>query len=84
VFASHAYDGMNILLEAIRKAGLNRVKIRDILLDLKTFQGYEGVTGKIVFDGTWNDIGDIYMAQVRNGKFEFFPTLPLDMTKDKK
>jgi branched-chain amino acid transport system substrate-binding protein len=84
IFAAHAYDGMNILIEAIRKAGLNRVLIRDVLLDLKTFQGYEGVTGKIVLDGTWNDIGDIWMAQVRQGKFEFFPTLPLDMRKDKK
>ena len=40
VFAAHAYDGMNILIEAIQKAGLNRVStIRDILTDLKTFQG---------------------------------------------
>jgi ABC-type branched-subunit amino acid transport system substrate-binding protein len=84
VFAAHAYDGMNIILEAIKKAGLNRVLIRDILTDLKTFQNYQGVTGKIVFDGTWNDIGDIWMARVQKGKFEFFPTLPLDMKLDKK
>jgi ABC-type branched-subunit amino acid transport system substrate-binding protein len=84
VFAAHAYDGMNILIEAIRKAGLNRVLIRDVLLDLKTFQNYEGITGKIVLDGSWNDIGDIWMAEVREGKFRFFPTLPLDMRKDKK
>jgi branched-chain amino acid transport system substrate-binding protein len=84
VFAAHAYDGMNIIIDAIRKAGLNRVLIRDVLLDLKTFQNYEGVTGKIVFDQTWNDIGEIWMAQVRQGRFEFFPTLPLDMRKDKK
>ncbi|TAL59605.1 MAG: hypothetical protein EPN88_17100 [Bacteroidetes bacterium] len=84
VFAAHAYDGMNLIIEAIRKAGLNRVLIRDVLLDLKTFQGYQGVTGKMVFDQTWNDIGDIWMAQVRQGKFEFSPTLPLDMKKDKK
>lgn len=84
VFAAHAYDGMNILITAIQKAGLNRVLVRDVLCDLKTFQGYQGVTGKIIFDGTWNDIGDIWMALVSQGKFEFFPTLPLDMTKDKK
>ncbi len=73
VFAAHAYDGMNILIEAIQIAGLNRVLIRDILTDLKTFQGYEGVTGKIIFDATWNDVGAIWMAKVRHGKFEFFP-----------
>ncbi|HKK42567.1 MAG TPA: ABC transporter substrate-binding protein [Bacteroidales bacterium] len=71
VFAAHAYDGMNIIIEAIRKAGLNRVLIRDLLTDQKTFQGYQGITGKIVLDGSWNDIGDIYLAEVKNGKFKF-------------
>ncbi len=71
VFAAHAYDGMNIIIEAIRRAGLNRVLIRDLLTDLKTFQGYEGITGKIIFDGSWNDIGDIYMAEIHDGKFRF-------------
>jgi branched-chain amino acid transport system substrate-binding protein len=73
VFAAHAYDGMNIIIEAIRKAGLNRALIRDILTDLKTFQGYQGVTGKVVFDGTWNNIRPIYLAKVSNGKFHFSP-----------
>jgi ABC-type branched-subunit amino acid transport system substrate-binding protein len=77
VFAAHAYDGMNILTEAIEKAGLNRVLIRDLLTDLKTFQNYHGVTGSIVFDGTWNDIGSIFMAEVQNGKFKFSPAPPL-------
>lgn len=81
VFAAHAYDGMNLIIKAIRKVGLNRVLIRDVLTDLKTFQNYEGVTGKIVFDKTWNDIGDIYMAKVQDGKFLFFPTPPLTIKK---
>jgi branched-chain amino acid transport system substrate-binding protein len=78
VFAAHAYDGMNIIIEAIRKAGLNRVLIRDLLTDLKTFQGYNGITGKIIFDKTWNDIGDIWMADVRQGEFVFTPAPPMD------
>lgn len=73
VIAAHAYDGMNILLSAVQKAGLNRAKIRDILTDNKTFQGYEGVTGKVIFDQTWNNIRPIYAAKVVNGKFEFGP-----------
>ena len=77
VFAAHAYDGMNILIEAIHKAGLNRVLIRDVLTDLKTFQGYQGITGEIIFDASWNDIGPIWMAEVRDGKYEFFPPPPL-------
>jgi ABC-type branched-subunit amino acid transport system substrate-binding protein len=77
VFAAHAYDGMNILIEAIKKAGLNRVLIRDLLTDLKTFQNYQGVTGTIVFDGTWNDVGGIFMAEVQDGKYRFSPAPPL-------
>ncbi len=71
VFAAHAYDGMNILIEAIKKAGLNRVLIRDIITDLKTFQGYQGVTGKMVFDKTWNNVRRLHIAKVKGGKFEF-------------
>lgn len=74
VFAAHAYDGMNIILDAIQKAGLNRALIRDLLTDMKTYQGYQGITGKIVFDASWNDIGDIWQVEVKNGKFVFFPT----------
>lgn len=73
VFAAHAYDGMNIIIEAIQKTGLNRTLIRDVLTDMKTFNGYQGVTGEVVFDGTWNNIRPIFMAQVINGKFKFSP-----------
>lgn len=81
VFAAHAYDGMNLIIKAIRKVGLNRVLIRDVLMDLKTFQNYPGVTGKIVFDNTRNDIGTIYMAHAQNGKFRFSNTPPLTVKK---
>jgi ABC-type branched-subunit amino acid transport system substrate-binding protein len=76
VFAAHAYDGMNIIFKSIEKAGLNRALIRDVLTDMKTINGYEGVTGKIDFDGTWNNIRPIFMAKVNNGKFEFSNAVP--------
>ena len=79
VFAAHAYDGMNLIIEAINKVGLNRVLIRDILTDRKTFQGYHGVTGNIVLDQSWNEIRDIFIAEVKKGKFEFSAAPPLDM-----
>ena len=78
VFAAHAYDGMCIIVDAIMKAGLNRVLIRDLLTDRKTFQNYNGVTGKITLDGSWNNIRDIFMAEVHNGKFVFSPAPHLD------
>jgi branched-chain amino acid transport system substrate-binding protein len=77
VFAAHAYDGMNIIIKSIHIAGLNRALMRDVLTDLKTFQGYKGITGEIIFDPSWNDIGPIWMTEVRDGKFEFFPPPPL-------
>ena len=73
VFAAHAFDGMNLMIKAIEKVGLNRVLIRDVLTDRKTFQNYEGITGKITLDPSWNDVGEIFMAKLVNGKFEFFP-----------
>jgi ABC-type branched-subunit amino acid transport system substrate-binding protein len=76
-FAAHAYDGMTLLIEAIRKAGLNRARIRDALTDVKYFRG---VTGEITFDATHNDVGSIWLALVRQGKFHFFPS-PLEHEK---
>jgi branched-chain amino acid transport system substrate-binding protein len=73
VFAAHAYDGMNLIIEAINRVGLNRIKIRDVLTDLETFQGYQGVTGKLVLDASWNDIGDIWMTEIKNGEFVYSP-----------
>jgi branched-chain amino acid transport system substrate-binding protein len=81
VFAAHAYDGMNMLIQAIEKVGLNRVLIRDVLTDLKTFQGYQGVTGKVTFDKTWNNIRPLFIAEVHNGKFNFSPAPPLEKSE---
>ena len=73
VFAAHAYDGMNLIIESIHIAGLNRALMRDVLTDRKTFQGYQGITGKIILDPSWNDIGPIWMAEVKDGEFVFTP-----------
>ena len=61
---------MNITIDAIRKVGLNKYLIRDELTGLKK---YDGVTGEIIFDATWNDVGRIYMTEIRNGEFYFYP-----------
>ena len=73
VFAAHAYDGMNILIQSIEKAGLNRALIRDVLTDIKQTSGYKGVTGELIYDQTWNNIRPIFMAKVEKGKFVFSP-----------
>jgi ABC-type branched-subunit amino acid transport system substrate-binding protein len=73
-FAAHAYDGMKIMIEAVRRGGLNRVRIRD---ELTRLSSYRGVTGEIIFDERWDDVGPIWMAEVRDGRFHFFSS-PLD------
>lgn len=70
-YPAHAYDGMRMIIQSIRRAGLNRVRIRDELTKLRTFRG---VTGMIRFDTTWNDVGPVWMAVVKNGTHQFFPS----------
>ena len=65
--AAYAYDGTNLLIEAIRSAGLNRVLIRDRLFERDRV---EGVTGEIVFDPTFNNITPVRIAVVRDGRIE--------------
>jgi len=72
VFAAHAYDGMNMTIKAINKVGLNRYLIRDELTGLKS---YDGVTGEIIFDNTWNDVGPIFIAEIKDGDYVFSPAV---------
>lgn len=67
-YAAHAYDGANMVIRAIREAGLNRYRIRDALAETKR---YQGITGEIIFDDVYSDRGPVVMATVRNGKFVF-------------
>jgi branched-chain amino acid transport system substrate-binding protein len=45
--AAHGFDAAMLLVTAIRKAGLNRAKIRDAVRELSP---YQGVTGQIEWD----------------------------------
>ncbi len=66
--AAHGYDGMSMLIEAIRRSGLNRVRIRN---ELAAVREYEGASGPIVFDNTFNDVGPVYLGTVKDGRFEY-------------
>ena len=68
VFASLAFDTMNILLDAVCRAGLNRGKIRDALAGL---EGYKGVTGAMVFDPNSKNVVPLYLATVRDGGIRY-------------
>ncbi|MGA3011887.1 MAG: ABC transporter substrate-binding protein [Terracidiphilus sp.] len=63
-FASMAYDTINMLLDSICKAGLNRARIHDALADIEE---YDGVTGKMVFDPNQKNTAPLYLGTVHNG-----------------
>lgn len=69
-FAVQAYDGSKILIEAIRRAGLNRALVRD---ELTALERYDGITGRIELDGSWNNVTPVYMVEISGGEFHFYP-----------
>jgi ABC-type branched-subunit amino acid transport system substrate-binding protein len=68
-YSAHAYDGMNVLIGAIEAAGLNRAKIRDVIAHGPG--PFKGVTGEIRFSATLDDLGEVFLARVENGRFVF-------------
>ena len=67
-FAALAYDQMQILLDAICRAGLNRGRIRDALAGIQT---HKGVTGDMVFDPNSKNIAPLFLGHVHNGTIEY-------------
>jgi len=65
--AAHTYDALTLLTGAIRKAGSDRIRIRDAVRDATAFQG---VAGQI----RWNAVGAntraVQLATIRNGRIE--------------
>ena len=69
-FAALAYDAMEVLLQAICSAGLNRGRIRDALTGVES---YDGVTGHMTFDPNCKNLSPMYLGTVRDGKIEYRP-----------
>lgn len=67
-FAALAYDAMNILLESICKAGLNRARIQDALYQVYR---YDGVTGPMVFDPNNKNVSPMYVGTVHDGAITY-------------
>jgi len=70
-YASYAYDGINLLIAAIEKAGPNRELIAQALLQHR-LDSYEGVSGPLYFDGSLNNIAPLVMARVEGAKFVYW------------
>jgi ABC-type branched-subunit amino acid transport system substrate-binding protein len=69
-FSSLSYDAMNVLLDAICRAGLNRVRIQDALDNTRE---YDGVTGHMVFDPNEKNVSPIYIGTVHGGVISYRP-----------
>lgn len=67
-FAALAYDAMQILLQSICRAGLNRGRIRDALTSV---ENYRGVTGDMVFDPNCKNISPLFLASVHQGAITY-------------
>jgi branched-chain amino acid transport system substrate-binding protein len=59
------YDGLNILVNAIRKAGEDRAKIREAIL---ATQGYQGVLGSFSFTPNGDGLGEVSVVQIEKGR----------------
>ncbi len=67
-FSALAYDAMNILLQSICRAGLNRARIQDALDQVYS---YDGVTGPMLFDPNNKDVSPMFLATVHDGTITY-------------
>jgi ABC-type branched-subunit amino acid transport system substrate-binding protein len=67
-FSALGFDTMNILLDAICRAGLNRGGIRNALYGL---QSYKGVTGEMVFDPNAKNVAPMYLGKLHDGHWTY-------------
>jgi ABC-type branched-subunit amino acid transport system substrate-binding protein len=77
-FASHAYDGMNMLIWTVQTAGLNRAKIRDVLAYIPP---WPGVTGEIVLSAALDDVGEVFLAKYENGRWNYYSREELEIPR---
>jgi branched-chain amino acid transport system substrate-binding protein len=61
--AAYSFDGMSLLIEAIKSAGTDREKIQKALAKIQ----FEGVTGLIKFDDKGKRIGTPLLMEIKNG-----------------
>jgi len=61
--AAYAYDGMNLIINAVKNAGTSREQIQKYLKGVN----YNGITGKIRFDDRGNRTGEVELMRIKNG-----------------
>lgn len=61
--AAYAFDGMNLIIKAIKNAGTEREQIQKFLKEIN----YNGITGTIRFDDKGNRFGEAGLMEIKNG-----------------
>lgn len=74
IYAAYGYDGARLMIEAINKTGPNRIRVRNYLANLDE---WDGVTGHMVFDGRWDNIAPMSVAEFKQGEWHFQPAPPI-------
>ncbi len=71
--AALTYDAGRLLMAAITQAGaLDRKKVREALASIQEF---EGVTGKMKFQGTGDPVKSAVIIQIKDGNFTYYSTV---------
>ncbi|MDP6524912.1 MAG: hypothetical protein QGH15_11880 [Kiritimatiellia bacterium] len=68
--AAYSYDSVCLLIDAIQKAGLNRARICDAV---KSLAPWQGVTGKIDWDGLGSNTMAVRLGRIESGRVEPLP-----------
>jgi branched-chain amino acid transport system substrate-binding protein len=63
--AAWTYDGLNVLVNAIKKGGEDRAKIKDAILSTK---GYVGVLGNFNFTPNGDGLSEVSVIQIDKGE----------------
>lgn len=66
--AALAYDATRLMVDAVRRSGADRRKVRDYLASLRDGDGFPGATGTLKFDGSGDPVGkSVVMTRIHNG-----------------
>lgn len=71
-FGGYAYDALNMVLAAVKKAGNDRAKVRDAVEELQNFAGVGGMFSFTPQDHNGLNIDSFAMMTVKDGKFVLY------------
>lgn len=69
VHAIYAYDGINLVLNALKRSKKEKISVTEALETTKNFAGVTGVYNMSKADHCGLDVSSLVMVKVKNGKF---------------